>query len=119
MKRILPTLMIVLFFGCYKDELPPTINITSPANNQMVPGGQLLSVVATITDNDGMHMIHLSVTDNTTGGHLVHFEEHFDGKSYHLNQSFTPQSGRNYTIDIEATDHAENVGDKSIHISAN
>ena len=118
MKKCL-VLAVIIFFSCHKDELSPTITVTSPINNQIFNGGQTVLITANISDEDGLHMIHLAVTDNTTGGHLVHFEEHFDGRNYTLNQSFSPQSGRSYLIEIEATDHAENTAKQNLTVSAN
>src|SRR5689334_12479439 len=110
MKRFLSLVVLFVFCGCGKsDDVLPVITLLSPTDNQVFTGGQTVNVQATLTDNEGIHMAHLSVLDNSTGGHLVHFEEHFDGKIYHLNQSFVPVTGRSYHIEIEATDHNDNV----------
>ena len=50
-------------------------------------------------------MIHATALDETTDGHLMHMEEHLDGKHYDLRQNFTVLKGRIYFIEIEATDH--------------
>jgi hypothetical protein len=97
----------------------PVILLTSPTDNQVFGGGQTVNIRANITDNEGIHMVHLSVIDNTTAGHLVHTEEHPDEKTYNLNQSFVAQAGRSYTIDIDASDHNENTSKKELTVSAN
>src|SRR4029078_11701763 len=118
-KKLLLPLMILAFSGCGKsDELAPEIVVISPANNQVFQGGQTVSVKAEISDNEGIHMIHAICMDNF-GGHLLHFEEHLDGKTYSLNQSFTTLPGRTYTLEIEATDHADNVTRKVIVVTTN
>ena len=117
--KIYVALLLLVLSGCKKDELAPVINVTQPSNNQQFSGGQTVSIIAAISDNDGLHMIHVSVTDNTTGGHLVHFEDHYDGRNYQLNQSFIPQAGRSYLLEIEATDHAGNVAKQNLTVSAN
>ena len=120
MKKYLPLVFGILFFSCGKsDELAPVITVTSPNENQVFTGGQTVNVKATITDNEGIHTVHLSVIDNNTGGHLVHFEEHYDGKTYELNKSFPVQAGRSYKIEIGAHDHADNDAAKEITVSAN
>jgi len=105
--------------GCGKtDEVPPVITMASPTNNVVIAGGQTVSVQGTITDNEGIHMVHAICTDNT-GGHLLHFEEHLDTKSYNLNQSFPTISGRVYTLEVQATDHGDNVTTKTITVTTN
>jgi hypothetical protein len=106
--------------GCSKpDEIAPVISVETPGENQVFTGGQSITIKATISDNEGIHIVHLTVLDNTTSGHMIHFEDHFDGKTYQLNKSFTPQAGRSYTIDIDGTDHNENTTKKQLTVSAN
>jgi len=90
-----------------------------PAENQVFTNSQPVSVQAAITDNEGIHMIHLAVTDIMSGGHMLHFEEHFDGRNYSLNNSFPVQQGRSYLIEIEATDHHENRTKKHLTVFVN
>jgi hypothetical protein len=120
MKKVLLIFSAILFFSCGKsDELSPVITVTSPTENQVFSGGQTVSVNATITDNEGIHTVHISVIDNSTSGHLVHLEEHFDGKTYNLNKTFPVQTGRSYHIEIGAHDHANNTTTKELTVSAN
>lgn len=119
MKRILPFFLLVMFASCGKsDTTPPEINLISPANNQQFANGDNVLIKADITDNEGIHQVHLIVTDNS-GGHVIHFEEHYDGKTYSLNQSFTAQAGKTYKIEMDAVDHNDNVGKKELNVSAN
>jgi len=120
MKRIISLLVVsVLMFGCGKgDEIAPVITMISPTDNLVVTGGQTVAVQGTMTDNEGLHMVHAICTDNL-GGHLLHFEEHLDTKSYSLNQSFPTISGRTYTLEVEATDHGDNVTRKVITVTTN
>jgi len=119
MKKLLTIALLVLLLGCKKsDEEPPVITMISPLQNNTIPGGQTVPVKATITDNEGIHMVHAICIDDQ-GGHMLHFEEHFDGKTFSLNQSFPTISGRKYTLTIEAQDHADNVTTKVIEVTAN
>lgn len=120
MKILAPAILCFLLAACGKsDEISPVITLNSPQDNQAFTGGSLVNISATITDNEGIHMVHVSVTDNTTGGHLVHFEEHVDGKTFNVNQSFTAASGRSYLIEIESHDHADNSTKKELTVSGN
>jgi hypothetical protein len=120
MKRLFPLALAALFFSCgKKDEVAPVIELTMPAANQSFTGGATVQIKATITDNEGIHMVHCYVTDVSTGGHMLHFEEHYDGKSFDLNNSFPTIAGRQYLIHIDATDHDDNVADKEITVSTN
>lgn len=118
MKR-LSVVFLVFIFACSKpDEIAPVISITSPEQNQVFFAGQIITVKATITDNNSIHMVHTIVTDNS-GGHWVHSEEHTDGKNFEVNKTFTAISGKTYTIHIDATDHNQNITEKEMTVSAN
>ena len=119
MKNWILLLVIAGCSSCHKsDTTAPIITLNSPAADQVYAQGQMVTVSANITDETGIHMVHLIVTDNA-GGHLVHFEDHFDGKNYMLNQSFPTQAGKIYTIHIDAADHDDNVANKDLNVSAN
>jgi hypothetical protein len=116
---LLAILLLFVLWSCKKsDEEPPVITMISPLQDHTLQGGQTVAVKATITDNDGLHMVHAICVDDQ-GGHMLHFEEHFEGKSFSLNQSFPTASGRKYTLEVEAVDHADNVTRKVIVVTAN
>ena len=118
MKKLV--VLIVIFFGCGKsDEIAPEIMLVLPENQQVFASTQAITVKATITDNHGIHMVHLIVLDNSNGGHMLHFEDHFDGKTYELFKTFSPQAGKTYSIEIGATDHNGNRTTKQLTVSAN
>ena len=120
MKKWFPFALLMLAVSCGKsDELAPVITLVSPAENQAFTGGQTVTIQGTITDNEGIHMVHLQVTDLSTNGHMIHLEDHFDGKTYQLNKTFPTQAGRAYKIVVEAFDHAENTTKKEFQVSAN
>ena len=119
MNKLILFLLIAFLTGCSKgDSTPPLITVTSPVNNQVFISGQSVTVKADIEDEDGLHMVHLIVTDNA-GGHIVHFEEHYEGRTYQMIKSFSVQSGKTYNIEVGATDHNENKGTKTLTVSAN
>ena len=105
--------------GCSKyDEVAPVISIILPNENQVFSVGQTVTIKATVSDNEGLHMVHVIVTDNT-GGHWVHSEDHWDGKNFDINKTFTATVGKIYTIHIDATDHNENTTTREMTVSAN
>lgn len=118
MKR-LSVVFLVFIFSCSKpDETAPVISISSPEQSQVFSVGQTITIKASITDNNSIHMVHTIVTDNS-GGHWVHSEEHTNGKIYEVNKTFTAISGKTYTIHIDATDHNQNVTEKEMTVFAN
>ncbi len=120
MKNWFSFILLLILCSCGKsDEVAPVITLLSPTENQAFTGGQSVTIQGTITDNEGLHMVHLEVTDLSTNGHMIHLEEHFDGKMFDLNKSFTTQTGRSYKIDLEAIDHADNVTSRVFQVSAN
>ena len=120
MLKVFSVVSFLLLCGCKKsDTLAPVITVSAPGNDQVFTGGQTVLVKATITDDQSVHMVHVTVLDNLTDGHVVHFEQHTDSRSYEVNQSFQAIEGRSYTIDIEAADHADNTATKKLTVSAN
>jgi hypothetical protein len=112
---ILSLLGIGIFTGCHKgDNEAPTITISSPTDNQSFSAGQTVHVQAVIKDNVEIHHVHMYVTNNNNGSQVVHFEDHVDGGTYNLDQSFTTQAGITYKIEIQADDHAGNTGDAQV-----
>ena len=119
MKNIAVVLVCFAFAACGKsDETPPVISVVTPSDNQVFTNGQTVNVKAEISDETGIHMVHLIVVDNN-GLHIDHFEEHLDATTYTLNRSFTAESGKSYTLTIDATDHGDNTTVKELHVSAN
>jgi hypothetical protein len=120
MLKLFSILTVIVLFGCKKsDTMAPVITVTSPMENQVFPGGTTVMIKASITDDNSIHMVHVIVLDKLTDGHVVHSEEHTDSQSYEVNQSFLAIAGRSYSIEIEATDHGDNVSSKELTISAN
>jgi short-subunit dehydrogenase len=118
MKR-LATFIVLFITDCTKkDEVAPVITIQSPVENQVFSAGQTITIKATVTDNESLHMVHVIAIDNT-GGHWVHSEDHVDGKSFEIVKTFVTNAGKNYTISIDATDHDENTATKQINVSSN
>jgi ABC-type phosphate/phosphonate transport system substrate-binding protein len=119
MKKLAVVLIAFAFAACGKsDETAPVVSVITPTDNQVFANGATVNVKADISDETGIHMVHLIVVDNN-GLHIDHFEEHLDGKTYTLNRSFTAQSGKSYTITVDATDHGDNTTTKNLHVSAN
>ena len=113
-------LLFVFFItGCGKsDTTPPVISILTPTANQVFTAGQVVQVKADVSDEEGLHMVHIMVTDQD-GNHLVHKEWHFDAKTYSLLESFQVQAGKTYSIEVGADDHHNNQDKKTVTITAN
>ncbi|MBO9682507.1 MAG: DUF4625 domain-containing protein [Flavisolibacter sp.] len=119
MKVAAPILFLLFVFGCKKSDVtPPEIVVISPQQSQVFSSGQTVTIKATITDNVGLHMVHVIAVDNT-GGHWAHSEDHVDGRNFQVNKTFVTNPGKTYTITIEATDHDDNTASKEIIVSSN
>lgn len=119
MKYSAVAFIALTFASCGKsEETPPVVNVIKPSENQVFTNGQTVNVKADISDETGIHMVHLIVIDNN-GIHLDHFEEHLDAKTYTLNRSFNVETGKSYTITVDATDHGNNTSTKDVHVSSN
>jgi len=112
---------LILFFATAcgkKDEISPEISIISPIENQVFSAGQTITIKASVSDNEGVHTIHVIAVDNA-GGHWVHSEEHVDGKTFEIIRTFVANAGKKYTISIDATDHNENTATQDVTVSSN
>ena len=119
MKKLAVVFIAFAFAACGKsDETPPVVNVLTPTDHQVFTDGQTVNVKAEISDDEGLHMVHLMVIDNS-GLHVDHFEEHLDARTYTLNRSFTAHAGKTYTITVGATDHNDNTVDKNLIVSVN
>ena len=97
--------------ACKKDKgdtQEPMINVTSPSANQQFPGGQVVNVVAAITDDDQLHEVHLTVINKNTNEELIHYHNHVDVQSFNINEHFNASAGVTYNIKVEAEDHSGN-----------
>ncbi|HYC28173.1 MAG TPA: DUF4625 domain-containing protein, partial [Chitinophagaceae bacterium] len=113
---------VACFAACKKDKgdnQEPMIDVTSPLGNQQINGGQTVSVNATITDNDELHEVHLTVINTTTQAEVVHFHNHVDVQTYNLNETFVAAAGVTYEIKVEADDHSGNHAEVEFTIHAN
>lgn len=118
MKKV-AIVLLVFASACKKaDEIAPQIDVISPTENQVFSSGQTVTIKATVSDNEGLHMVHVIAVDNT-GGHWVHSEDHVDGRSLDINKTFVTIPGKTYTITIDATDHDDNTATKEIIVSSN
>lgn len=112
MQKLIVVLLAVAFIACKKDKgdsEKPVITVTSPMANQQFSAGQVINIAATITDNDQLHEVSLSVVNKATSAELVHNHYHVDQKTFNLNDTHTAGAGITYKIKIEATDHSGNT----------
>jgi len=119
MKNIALFLCLLLTFAsCSKETNRPQMRIISPLNNQVFSSGETVAVRGTISDDTGIHDLHMTITNTSTGTQLMHLNEHLDTQLYTLDESFVAQAGNSYTIKIEADDHDSNTTGIELVVSA-
>ena len=111
------------FAACKKssagDSEKPTINVTSPQANQQFNPGQVIQIMATITDNSELHDVSLEITNKATSAILVHNHYHVDLMTYNLNETYTAGAGITYKMKIGATDHSGNTAEVTFEVKGN
>jgi len=106
-----------LVAGCKKsDNHAPTITISSPLDNQSFTSGQSVHILANVTDNSEIHMVHLRVDNLTTNQEIIHIEDHVDVASFDFDTTFTASAATSYKIEVEANNHSGNDAIKDISI---
>ncbi len=119
--------LAILFTSCEKDDKPttedPKVDKEAPVITFLAPdttsymSGMTMPIKFTVTDNDELHEIHLSVTNITDAKELLHFEMHQHGQSATIDTSLVIPAGgmhREFEIKAEASDHNGNESEKSI-----
>lgn len=109
--RITLGIILLLLFSCKKekDEIPPTIVITSPSENLTVSYGEEVRVQATITDNKVIRSVQLSLISSETNNRVLHTESFqpnstsFELDDYYL-ISDSLLAGGEYYFRVEAQD---------------
>ena len=118
---LLISVLSVFFLSCGKDEVKdtdsPSITITSPTNNQVLPSGEV-HVTGTIADNAYINQVHVEVYDGA-GAQVVHAHIHPATKNYAFDQTFTAQAGKSYKIKVIAEDPSANLSTKQVDITCN
>ena len=111
----------VLFLGCGKDDAEdneaPSITITSPTNNQVLPAGEI-HVKGTIADNAYINQVHVEIYEGN-GSEVIHVHIHPATKNYAFDQVFTAQAGKGYKIKVIAEDPSANSSTKQVDITCN
>lgn len=103
----------LLSAGCKKssaadDKEMPVIVLTAPADNSTVAGGSSINISGNVTDNKNVYMIHVHISDYTSGKLLVDIHRYPDNNSYNLTESFTANAGITYQVQVRARDNAAN-----------
>ncbi|WP_276500904.1 DUF4625 domain-containing protein [Terrimonas pollutisoli] len=118
---LLISVLSVLFLSCSKDEAEdtdaPSITISSPTNNTVLPAGEV-HIKGTIADNAYINQVHVEVYDGG-GTEVVHVHIHPATKNYAFDQTFTAQAGKSYKIKVIAEDPSTNSSTRQIDITCN
>jgi hypothetical protein len=124
-KKIALYLMLVApLAGCNKggtdndDRTDPVITLTAPLNGATLLAGQTTAITGTITDEREIYMVHTHISDNNTGALLIDIHRYPAGTSYQLAESFVPEAGRSYRIQVQARDRGANEAASSLVVSA-
>jgi hypothetical protein len=124
-KKIAVYLMLfALLAGCKKsgtdndDRTDPVITLTAPLNGATLIAGQTTAITGTITDEREIYMVHTHISDNNTGALLIDIHRYPGTASYQLSESFVPEAGRSYRIQVQARDRGANEAASAVVVSA-
>lgn len=103
----------LLSAGCKKssaedDKEMPVIVLTAPADNSTVPAGGTVNITGNATDNKNVYMIHVHISDYTSGKLLIDIHRYPNSTSYTITESFTATAGVVYQVQVRARDNAAN-----------
>jgi len=123
-KSILPYLLLLLAAcskgsGKDKDYDAPVLTLNTPVNNQVYASGQNIMISGSALDNKFINQIHIVITNQATGAEYLHVHIHPNTNSFNFTQSYTPQAGIAYKIEVIADDASTNSSAKSVQVSCN
>ncbi|MDF2385207.1 DUF4249 family protein [Nostoc ellipsosporum NOK] len=116
-------LSFALLAGCNKngtdndDRTDPVIVLTSPLNGSTLTATQTTAITGTITDDREIYMVHIHISDNNTGALLIDIHRYPGTATYQLSESFVPETGRSYRIQVQARDRGANEASSSVVVS--
>lgn len=125
MKPLYSILVLLFLSACSKnetgnnDKTPPTITVSSPANNQVFGAGQTVPITMEIKDDQKLFVVHVHISDNSTGQLLYDIHRYPDNSNYSLDESFIAKAGTAYKILVIARDTGGNESNLNLFVSAN
>ncbi len=104
------------------DTVAPVLNINTPTSNQVFTSGNTISITGRITDDLGLFLGSIRVTDDATGTtlKLQQYEIHYV-LLYDFNVSYTTNvtTASDYTVTVSFMDHGYNTTTKSVKVKVN
>lgn len=125
MKTLLPIFVFsFLLINCSKDSaekdnVPPVVMLSSPANGQVFNPGEMVQVTGQLSDNKKITEVHVHISNNSTGALLIDIHRNPGAAAYTLNETFQTQAGIQYRIQVIAKDNSANEGRATVEISSN
>ncbi len=92
-----------------EDTEAPVINLMSPDTSSTFHSGDTIHIHGTVTDNDGLHEVSVSVTNDKSLPEL-NVTEHTHGQTYNIHQEYIIPTTMhtNIEVKVEAEDHNGN-----------
>ncbi len=115
---LFPALMALVLCSCEKEEddntdkEAPKITIIAPTDSSQAMSGMPMHIMASVSDNEQLHEIHVEAYNSTQDSVMLHLHMHEHGQSVMVDTSFIiPDFGehQDYVITVEARDHAGNT----------
>ena len=104
------------------DTTAPVLVISTPTSNQVFTNGNTINVTGSITDDYGLYLGSIRITDDANGSLLKEqlYEIHYV-LAYNFNISYLANvsASSNYTVTVSFQDHGLNVTTKSVKIKVN
>lgn len=124
MKQLLLYAALLVILGCNKttprnnDRESPVVIITAPLNNAVVTPNLPLTITGTVSDNQYIAEVHIHITNLNTGQLMLDVHLYPAAAQASFSQTFTPQAGQRYRIQVIARDRSVNEGIQTVEISA-
>lgn len=120
---ILPMVFAAILFSCSEEEndtQAPVINLSAPVDMQMYNNGDTVYIQGTVTENDDLHEMVVSVKRSADSYILFQYIPTVHGlESYQLDTFWVVSSVSAMTmaeVEVIASDHHENIDTATVNI---
>ena len=123
--KILPFIVILFLSGCAKDPVTendkeaPVIILFSPVEAHVYSPGQNIKIAGTITDNNFIAEVHVVLSNNITGGEIIHAHTYALGDSTNFEHDIPATALTEYKVVITAIDRSLNKSYSVVTFSCN
>jgi hypothetical protein len=104
------------------DTIAPVLTVNTPTSNQVFTSGSIINVTGRITDDLGLYLGNIRITNDANGALLKEqqYEIHYVlGYDFNISYTTNVTVPSDYTVTVFFEDHGFNTATKSVKVKVN